>query len=161
MTAHTTQQNAERLLQLSNEVSRIAGTLARLSADPSVSVAPAIKGGNSPEVSPEMIMQIIRARRVRARYFQEDLFADPAWDMMLDLLHSELTQRRVTVSSLCISAAVPATTALRWIKSMVEKGLFIRRADPLDGRRVYVELSPDASDGLRRYFAEVEGSLAI
>jgi DNA-binding MarR family transcriptional regulator len=43
---------------------------------------------------------------------------------------------------------------------MVSKGLFVRRADPHDGRRVFVELSPEASGALRRYFAEV-GSPAV
>ena len=60
---------------------------------------------------------------------------------------------------LCIAAAVPATTALRWIKTMTDNGLFLRRADPHDGRRVFIELAPDASVGMRRYFAEV-GALA-
>ncbi len=47
---------------------------------------------------------------------------------------------RVAVSSLCIAAAVPATTALRWIKALTDRGLFVRAADPQDGRRVYIEL---------------------
>ena len=98
---------------------------------------------------------VIRARRLRARFFDEDLFADPAWDMLLDLLQAEIAQHRVPVSSLCIAAAVPATTALRWIKTMTDNGLFQRRADPHDGRRVFIELAPSASVAMRRYFAEV------
>jgi DNA-binding MarR family transcriptional regulator len=43
---------------------------------------------------------------------------------------------------------------------MVSQGLFIRRADPHDGRRVFVELAPDTSHALRRYFAEV-GPVAV
>jgi DNA-binding MarR family transcriptional regulator len=43
----------------------------------------------------------------------------------------------------------------------VSQGLFLRRADPHDGRRVFVELAPDTSVSLRRYFAEVEGLAAI
>ena len=54
-----------------------------------------------------------------------------------------------------LAAAVPATTALRWIKSMTDAGLFVRRADPHDGRRVFVELSPGASAAMRGYFAEL------
>ena len=101
------------------------------------------------------VRAVIRAPRLRARYFPEHLFADPAWDMLLDLLQAEIAQLRVPVSSLCIAAAVPATTALRWLKTMVEEGLFVRRADPHDGRRVFVELAPQSSSALRRYFAEV------
>jgi DNA-binding MarR family transcriptional regulator len=62
---------------------------------------------------------------------------------------------RVPVSSLCIAAAVPATTALRWLKTMTAQGMLVRSADPHDGRRVFVELAPKASQALRRYFAEV------
>jgi DNA-binding MarR family transcriptional regulator len=75
--------------------------------------------------------------------------------MLLDLLQAEIAQLRVPVSSLCIAAAVPATTALRWLKTMTDKGIFVRRADPHDGRRVFVELSREASSAMRRYFAEI------
>ena len=148
---------AERLRQLSDEVSRIATTLARLSTDPAAAEAELRKPaeGDVPDVPVETVRSVIRARRLRGRYFAEDLFADPAWDMLLDLLQAEIAQLRVPVSSLCIAAAVPATTALRWLKGMTDKGIFVRRADPHDGRRVFVELSPDASIALRRYFSEV------
>jgi DNA-binding MarR family transcriptional regulator len=151
-------QNATRLRQLSDEVSRIASTLARLSTGPASSprlteLPPATT--DLPQVSADTIRTVIRARRLRARYFDEDMFADPAWDMLLDLLQAELTQLRVPVSSLCIAASVPATTALRWLKTMTQQGIFERRADPHDGRRVFVELAPQASQALRRYFADV------
>jgi DNA-binding MarR family transcriptional regulator len=150
-------QNAERLRQLSDEVGRIAATLARLSSGPG---APArrvepVVAGDVPDLSAETVRAVIRARRLRTRYFPEHMFADPAWDMLLDLLQAEIAQLRVPVSSLCIAAAVPATTALRWLKSMTDKGIFVRRADPHDGRRVFVELSREASLAMRRYFAEV------
>ena len=143
---------------MTDEVSRIAATLARLSVGPGragAEEARAAQAGEAPAVSLETVRQVIRARRLRARYFDEELFADPAWDMLLDLLQAEIAQHRVPVSSLCIAAAVPATTALRWIKTMTDAGLFKRRADPHDGRRVFVELAPDASEAMRRYFAEV------
>jgi DNA-binding MarR family transcriptional regulator len=150
-------RNAARLRQLSDEVSRIASTLARLSTGPAsaprATELPPV-AGDLPEVSADMVRTVIRARRLRSRYFEEDMFADPAWDMLLDLLQAEITQLRVPVSSLCIAAAVPATTALRWLKTMTLQGMFLRRADPHDGRRVFVELAPQASQALRRYFAD-------
>ena len=155
--------NAERLRQLSEEVNRIASTLARLSAGPSSSnpaTAPA-SSADVPQLGADTVRNVIRARRLRARYFDEELFADPAWDMLLDLLQAEIAQLRVPVSSLCIAAAVPATTALRWLKTMVGRGIFVRRADPHDGRRVFVELAPAASQALRRYFAEVGQAAAM
>lgn len=155
-------KNAERLRQLSEEVSRIASTLARLSSGPvpaSQSAQPSTSG-DIPALAADTVRHVLRARRLRARYFPEELFADPAWDMMLDLLQAEIAQLRVPVSSLCIAAAVPATTALRWLKTLVAQGVFLRRADPHDGRRVFVELAPDTSNALRRYFAEA-GQVAV
>jgi len=158
----TQEPSAARLRQLSDEVSRIAATLARLSVGPDAPVEkPQPPTGEAPSVSLDTIRQVIRARRLRARYFDEELFADPAWDMLLDLLQAEVAQHRVPVSSLCIAAAVPATTALRWIKTMTDVGLFMRRADPHDGRRVFVELAPSASEAMRRYFGEVGTAVAI
>jgi DNA-binding MarR family transcriptional regulator len=155
MTAYSPKQNAERLLQLSNEVSRIAGALAQLSSHPdAVPKAEHRPSTNLPDISADKVMRVIRTRRLRAQYFPEDLFADPAWDMMLDLFHAELMHRRVSVSSLCVAAEVPATTALRWLTNMVERNLFVRRSDPLDGRRIFVELAPELSHAMRRYFAE-------
>ena len=156
--------SAVRLRQLSDEVSRIATTLARLSTVPGAPSAekasPSFTTGDMPNVSADLVRQVIRARRIRARFFDEELFADPAWDMLLDLLQAEIAQHRVPVSSLCIAAAVPPTTALRWIKTMTDAGLFLRRSDPHDGRRVFVELSPGASESIRHYFAEV-GKVAV
>jgi hypothetical protein len=153
----TTDRNAERLRQLSDEVSRIASTLARLSTgpQPTPQTVQSLPVTDAPDVSADTVRAVIRARRLRSRFFPEELFADPAWDMLLDLFQAEIAQLRVPVSSLCIAAAVPATTALRWLKGMTEQGLFLRRADPHDGRRVFVELGPEASQALRRYFAEV------
>jgi DNA-binding MarR family transcriptional regulator len=156
-------RNAERLRQLSEEVGRIASTLARLSAGPGFSPEPLKPAAAEAEIAPlsgEVVRKVIRARRLRANYFSEELFADPAWDMMLDLLQAEIAQLRVPVSSLCIAAAVPATTALRWLKTLVAQQLFVRRSDPHDGRRVFVELAPDTSKALRRYFTEV-GHVAV
>jgi DNA-binding MarR family transcriptional regulator len=156
-------KGAERLRQLSDEVSRIAAALARLSTGPQptgreTELPPT---ADLPDVAAETVRSVIRARRLRNRYFPEDLFADPAWDMLLDLLHAEIAQLRVPVSSLCIAAAVPATTALRWLKAMTQQGLFVRRADPHDARRVFVELAPKASEAMRRYFGEAGNPLVV
>ncbi len=151
--------NAVRLRQLSDEMGRIAATLARLSSTPEETGPLALRvvevPKDAPPLSVDIVRSVIRARRLRTRFFTEELFADPAWDMLLDLTQAELAQHRVPVSSLCIAAAVPATTALRWIKSMTDSGLLVRRADPHDGRRVFVELSPGASAAMRAYFAEL------
>lgn len=99
---------------------------------------------------------MIRARRMRDQYFGGELFADPAWDMLLDLLLARIERRTVAVSSLCIAAAVPPTTALRWIKRLTDEGVFVRTADPRDGRRVFIDLSDAAADAMANYIGAVE-----
>lgn len=102
------------------------------------------------------VRRMLRQRRMREQYFPADLFADPAWDMLLDLYAARLERQPVSVSSLCIAAAVPATTALRWIKTMTDAGLFLREADPHDGRRIFIALAEGACDALARYFEALE-----
>lgn len=92
----------------------------------------------------------IRLRRQRDKIFGGSLFADPAWDMLLDLfVAQEKGLRPVSTSSLCIASAVPATTALRWIETLVQQGLVSRHADPKDGRRVFVRLTDEAWQKMR------------
>lgn len=159
MIAHPKGLHTGQLLELSDQVSRIATTLARLS-NAELPAKSDVQPMLAREILAPTVTAVIRARRMRAQYFDEQLFADPVWDMLLDLFEAELAQRRVSVSSLCIAAEVPATTALRWLKTMAEKNLVIRRNDPIDGRRVYVELSPESSRALHGYFARIGGAPA-
>ncbi|MEW4467367.1 hypothetical protein AB1K62_06015 [Parasphingorhabdus sp. JC815] len=109
-------------------------------------------------ISAEEVRGLIKARRLRDQYFDAELFADPAWDMLLDLLAAQLEGIQVAVSSLCIAANVPPTTALRWIKTMTEENIFLRKADDRDGRRIFIELSDEATAGMVGYFEMVRRS---
>lgn len=104
---------------------------------------------------PRVVRQIIANRQARSRFFDPELFGDPAWDMLLDLTaaHGEGTQ--VSVTSLCIAAGVPATTALRWLTQMVESGIFMRVPDPADRRRAFIALSDKAVAAMSGYFASL------
>jgi DNA-binding MarR family transcriptional regulator len=115
----------------------------------------------APPVASREVRRIIRLRRVRDQFFEPELFADPAWDMLLDLYAARLEHNRVSVSSLCIAAAVPATTALRWIKALTTSGVFERRADPHDGRRIFVALSDSAAAAMHAYFAAIVDEGAV
>lgn len=106
-------------------------------------------------VDPQLVRQAIRARRMRDAFLGENLFEDPAWDMLLDLYAAHLEGVRVSVSSLCIAAAVAPTTALRWIGKLTDAGLFERQPDPDDRRRVFMALSPKALKAMGGYVAAV------
>lgn len=163
------------LMRLTEEVGRLAAKLDRLAiplgeergaslTDRLASPGTPYRGGEErglqrrprpPLPDPRLIHQIIRQRRLRDRYFESGLFADPAWDILLDLTAARAEHRRVSVTSLCIAAAVPATTALRWISQMTEMGLLIREQDPEDRRRVFIALADPVADAMARYFDEL------
>ncbi|HEX8256454.1 MAG TPA: winged helix DNA-binding protein [Allosphingosinicella sp.] len=148
----------DKLQQLGEEVGRIASLLASLSEEVAGGGcgAGAEEGAPRSELTAGRVRAIIRGRRLRDQFFRPDFFADPAWDMLLDLMAARLEKQRVAVSSLCIAAAVPPTTALRWIKTLTDQGLFVRQADPQDGRRVYIELSDEAAAALEAYLSAVQ-----
>jgi hypothetical protein len=167
------------LLQLSSQVDAIARSLDRMSASQGEWGAPIAATANLRDAKPDyhgadhhaatrgslpdarLVRRIIANRQKRARFFDAHLFADPAWDMLLDLTAAYGEDHKVSVTSLCIAANVPATTALRWLTQMVESGVLRRVADPVDKRRVFIELSDAALSGMVGYFAAVEEPLAF
>ena len=114
-----------------------------------------VRAARPPLPEPRLVRQIIRQRQLRARFFEGDLFADPAWDMLLDLTAARAEHTRVSVTSLCIASGVPPTTALRWIGQMTEAGLLMRVEDETDRRRAFITLTDKAIDAMARYFAEL------
>lgn len=101
------------------------------------------------------IRSMLKLRRGRDKFFESELFADPAWDILLELYAARLGQQKISVGSLCAGAAVPGTTALRWIGQLEGKGLIERSADPMDGRRVYLSLSNAGLNAMACYFRTI------
>lgn len=102
---------------------------------------------------------IIGARSLRNRFFPSQIFADPAWDILLDLTRAKLDGQQVSVSSVCIAASVPMSTALRWVRQMTEAGLLRRWTDPKDRRRDLIALTDTTADHMRDYLTAVHATL--
>jgi len=166
------------LLRLSEQVGQIAGRIERLAPGPAASAdvsasAFGFAGSAREELAQpalatasglpdgRLVRKIIRQRQLRSRFLDGDLFADPAWDMLLDLTASRVECKRVSVTSLCIASGVPPTTALRWIGQMVEAGLFARVCDDSDRRRAFIELTDKAAHAMARYFSEIALSAPV
>jgi hypothetical protein len=146
---------ARTMQALSVEASRIAEQLSALAAQESALTAPVRA------IDAALVRRIIKLRRDRERFFPAEIFADPAWDMLLDLIAARLEYKRVPVSSLCIAAAVPTTTALRWIRSLTEAGLLVRQLDSQDARRSHVELSETAAAAMLGYLRLFSDQFAL
>ena len=98
-----------------------------------------------------IVRKLIYDRRARERHFGSALFAEPAWDMLLDLYAAELAAQTVSTTSLAVAAGVPLTTALRWIGTLEHADLFERQPDPHDRRRVIIRLSLAGRSGMESY----------
>jgi len=92
-------------------------------------------------------------RRRRTKFFDAELFGEPAWDILVDLFIATKINKQVSVTSACIGAQVPATTALRWITVLESQGLLTRENDPNDARRAFLRLTSAAYNKLVDYFS--------
>lgn len=106
------------------------------------------------------VRAILADRRTREAIIGGELFADPAWDMLLGLYAAHLGQHLVSTSELVAASAVPATTALRWIDKLESVGLAKRTPDPEDKRRVWVEISDEGLAKMRSYFAAIRSGIS-
>jgi len=111
---------AMRLIGIANELLAMARELETTTQD---QTSPSRAAPSVPDVSAssqdhpvwvELARQTYDDRRRRNKIFQsEELFGEPAWDILLDLFIAAKERRRVSVTSACIGSAVPSTTALR------------------------------------------------
>lgn len=81
-------------------------------------------------------------RRVDTLFGHEGFATSPGWDVMLDLYQAEAAHKMISVTSACIGAACPPTTALRWLQALESMGLIVRICDPADKRRTFVQQTP-------------------
>jgi len=91
------------------------------------------------------------ARGLRTAFFGDEFFGEPAWDILLDLYIQQTQSNRTSVTSACIAARVPSTTALRWVGLLHHAGLICRQPDPEDCRRSFLELTVKGFSKMEAY----------
>ena len=97
----------------------------------------------------------LRARRIRRHHLPESLFGEPAFDMLLALYLSDQGGSRQTTTRLVKYSGAPMSTALRWVDYLVRAGLVARRANPVDRRVAFIELTDKGLASIEAYLAEL------
>jgi DNA-binding MarR family transcriptional regulator len=76
------------------------------------------------------IISILILRRARDEIFGSSLFAEPAWDVLLELYAAGLGGRRMSLRDIALAIKIPESTAARWVAALADHGLVSAHADP-------------------------------
>ncbi len=108
----------------------------------------------------EVAQRLYKDRRLRDMLdFDDDLFGEPGWDILLDLFVRHSKNEPVSIKSACIAASVPHTTALRWVGVLEHAKLIERREDARDARRSLLVLTDQGFQQMRVYLNKVSGKV--
>jgi hypothetical protein len=154
MTKHSGVPGPGRPLQPSNDTLRISTALGPRHDGPPLRPEQETLSDVGP-VSAAAVEAIIRRRALRETHIPGELLADAGWDMLLELMHAELGERRVTVSILCKAAGVSTSVGRRWIDVLISKGLCTRTVGADDPDENFVQLSDEGSKAMRGYFTDL------
>lgn len=143
MTDNFRTDDITRLLNLSTSVAQahnctISDAVAMI--EKAVAIAASLRPPRSVSVFADCVRRLRLSRNDR---LGANVFRDPAWDMMLDLLVAQEEQRDLSVSQLCIGSGAPATTALRYISRLEKLNIVERSYESSDARLVYLKLNED------------------
>lgn len=107
--------------------------------------------------------RLCRLRRTRTRELPElaIMFADPAWDILLDLYVARVRGKLISVSSACIAGGTSNTTGLRWLRRLERCGAIVRKPDPVDARRSFLELQPTTFHRLTAWLVRARDELQV
>ena len=95
-------------------------------------------------------------REIRPAFLGNDeLFGEPAWDILLDLFIRQSKEEKVSVRAVSIKGERPATTALRWFLILEERGLIAKEPDPDDSSLAVLHFTATGYEAMLRYFEAI------
>ena len=104
------------------------------------------------EVSAADVQAILAARRLRELCLGPEV-GDVAWALLLEAFAEHLEGRRVALTSLGAGEGIPRSTAHRWTRALIERGLLSSAPDPSDDRITLIALSDDAARRIGTYLS--------
>ena len=114
--------------------------------------APPGAAGRRSEITAADVQAILAARRLRNLCLGPEV-GDVAWALLLEAFAERLENRLVPLTSLGAAEGIPRSTAHRWTRWLLDRGLLLGHADPGDDRITLVGMSDDAAERVRAYLA--------
>lgn len=135
-------RRAQTLIAATRELRRVNRALARIAT---------VRGGASDSAADARA--IIAARRLCQSRFGPEI-GDTAWMLLLEAFTARIEGRRLAVTSFGAAGGITRSTAYRWTRRLIERGLLAIQGPPDRGRATFVTLSDAAADHIRASLAE-------
>lgn len=149
---------SDNLEELGRLLAAAQDSLGRLrSQSESETKTPAEEGASTQSTSAyDTAVKYVEARRLRERHFaDQNIFGEPAWDILLDLYIRRCCSEVVTLRAASLRTNSPANVAWRWIEILRSQGL-VRFVESSDHReRPIVELTASAFQVMTRYLEQI------
>lgn len=150
-----------KIVRLTDQDVRDATRLFRLLSHPAGGLPPETKLLRASDGQPtreDLVARariILNSRRLRWRYFSPAIFGEPAWDVLLVLYVTEVSDARLTIGKLADWIKTPHTTALRWVGYLEKERLVERQPHPTDRRVIFIRLLEKGRVALEAYLRAV------
>jgi hypothetical protein len=99
---------------------------------------------------------LLDERRIRRRFLPDELFHEPAWDMLLALFVARDERLPMNVKTLVSLSDAPTTTSQRWIEHLYQLKLINRVTDTVDRRRLEISLSQLGDQAMIAYLKSLK-----
>lgn len=93
----------------------------------------------------EYFVSLLDLRRMRERYFGSELFGEPAWDIMLDLMIARIDGREIRGSNIKPHGDAPDIVTKHYIQALAEAQLIDIFVNPDDVDDPSLSLSSEAA----------------
>lgn len=104
-------------------------------------------------ISEDHVRSVLNVRRGRDVIFGQDLFSDPAWDIMLELYAESFAGRTRTTSELARAIGGPRSVIARWITALEHAGLVEANGDATEAGPL-VALTDEAAAKMARLVSQ-------
>ncbi len=103
---------------------------------------------------------LLAGRRSRSTLLSGLRFAEPLWDMILEMYVAAAEGKHFKVLKLCAVSGGSVTTALRYLKQLEEEGYMVRQADEYDTRSLIVVMQPSLQKAVDEWLDRLAATIS-